>query len=86
MNLGSKLGGKGNLTAGQSTLLAELESEMAAADTTATDAWDDEPYGAGFDKSEQEKDLMDVNADQDDWSEQIHSIIRDNIVTNYFLP
>jgi SCY1-like protein 1 len=66
----TKAQGIGHLTSGQSTLLAELESELAAetGENDAADAWDDEPYGAGFDRSEQEKDLMDVNADQDDWS------------------
>jgi len=50
--------------------MAELEKEMKSEDVEVADAWDDDtPYGEGPGKADLGEDLMDVNADQDDWCE-----------------
>lgn len=70
MALGSKLGSKGALSNGQAALMAELEKEMKSEEVEVADAWDDDaPEETGGD-------LMDVNADQDDWSEYQGSILK----------
>jgi hypothetical protein len=67
MNLGSQLGTKGGRHA---ALMAELENEMKDAEIEVADAWDDDdPYGAPDSAKGNAGDLIDVNADQDDWSE-----------------
>lgn len=49
--------------------MAELEKEIKRDDVEVADAWDDEPYGEEPETPAADDDLMDVNADQDDWSE-----------------
>ena len=70
MTLGSKLGTKGGLNNGHAALMAELENEMKDNEIEVADAWDgDDPYAAPDSAKENTgDDLMDVNADQDDWS------------------
>ncbi|KAG8862198.1 hypothetical protein FRC20_011315 [Serendipita sp. 405] len=67
MALGSKLGTKG----GQAALMAELEKEMQKDETEFANAWgDDDPYASNAPNGQADLggDLMDVNADQDDWT------------------
>ena len=68
MALGTKT--KGGMSNGQAALMAELEKEMESDKVEVADAWDDDaPYGEEHEKADADGDLMDVNADQDDWSE-----------------
>jgi SCY1-like protein 1 len=73
MALGSKLGTKGKLAGGHADLMAELEKEMKEDEAEVADAWDDDddnnPFDTGVKDESTQGDLMDVNADQDDWSE-----------------
>lgn len=74
MALGSKLGAKAN---GHAALMAELEKEMKDEEVEVADAWDDDdPYAAeDSTKNNLGDDLIDVNADQDDWSKFHYLII-----------
>ncbi|PVF93690.1 hypothetical protein CPB86DRAFT_89786 [Serendipita vermifera] len=72
MALGSKLGTKGKLGNGHADLMAELEKEMKEDEAEVAEAWDDDdnnnPYDTVAKEETTQGDLMDVNADQDDWS------------------
>jgi hypothetical protein len=75
MALGTKT--KGGMSNGQAALMAELEKEMESDKVEVADAWDDDaPYGEEAEKADADADLMDLNADQDDWSEYPDDSIR----------
>ena len=67
MALSSKLGTKGGLGNGHAALMAELEKEMNEDASDLADTWDD-----AEDQPAPPGDLMDVHADQDDWSKHMH--------------
>ncbi|KIM19636.1 hypothetical protein M408DRAFT_196263 [Serendipita vermifera MAFF 305830] len=67
MALGSAKG-KGGMSNGQAALMAELEKEMKSEEVEVADAWDDDDQATPAEVDEAGGDLMDVNADEDDWT------------------